>query len=297
MTAANGSKQEYAVTVSTEGSYSLGLHLVSVPSGRFQRDNTATNISTVSAFLIGKYEITRAQFIEIMGTDPSITTYSSGTSDPVQSTNWYHAIAFCNKLSLAEGLTPVYSISGVDFSLLTYADIPTESNTSWDAVVANWSNNGYRLPTEMEWMWAAMGAPEDGQGGNTNTSGYAKAFAGSTGINVIGDYAVFGFTTSEVGRTTTNRSNPVGSKINGENELGLYDLSGNVWEWNWDKYGTSGLYPTGSLTNYRGDNSGSLRVFRGGDWGNFAYTCTVSYRASQIPNLMDCTMGFRVARN
>jgi hypothetical protein len=93
-----------------------------VPAGSFQRDGTATNISTIStAYWMSQYEITRAQFAALFSTDPSNATYSSGTGDPVQRTNWYHAIAFCNKLSLAEGLTPVYAVTGVDFSTLTYA--------------------------------------------------------------------------------------------------------------------------------------------------------------------------------
>ena len=83
----------------------IGLLKV-VPAGSFQRDSTVTNISTVTtAFRMSEKEITRAQFLDIMGTDPSYAIYSTGTDDPVQTTNWYHAIAFCNKLSIAEGLT------------------------------------------------------------------------------------------------------------------------------------------------------------------------------------------------
>jgi hypothetical protein len=97
-----------------------------VPAGSFQRDATLANISTViSWFRMSQYEITRAQFLDIMGTDPSDTGHSIGISDPVQHIDWYHAIAFCNKLSIAEGLDQVYSVSGVDFATLTYADIPT----------------------------------------------------------------------------------------------------------------------------------------------------------------------------
>ncbi len=270
------------------------LTMINVPAGRFQRDAMAANISVITqTYRMSAHEITRSQFAALLMTDPSQTTYSSGKSDPVQMTNWYHAIAFCNKLSVAEALTPVYTVTGVNFSTLTYAAIPTGSDATWDAATATWANNGYRLPTEMEWMWAAMGAPADGQGGGINTSGYAKAFAGSTGSNVIGDYAVFGYYGSEAGKTTTERTNPVGSKTAGANELGLYDMSGNVWEWTWDWYAA---YPTGTQTDYRGAASGSYHVGRGGSWYGSANGCTVAFRLFNIPIHVDNRSGFRIVR-
>jgi sulfatase modifying factor 1 len=264
-------------------SVNIGI-LKYVPAGTFSRDGAAGNNSTVSAFHMSRYEITRAQFAALLGTDPSNSAYSSGTSDPVQTTNWYHAIAFCNKLSLAEGFTPVYSVSGVNFATLTYAAIPTSSGTIWDAATADWSANGYRLPTEMEWMWAAMGA-------TAGTTGYLKAFAGSTGSNAIGDYAVYGYGSGQAGATTAQRSNPAGSKL--LNELGLYDMSGNVMEWNWDWYAA---YPTGALTDTRGPASGTSRVLHGGDWSDNVSLCAVAARLGQTPNQAILVFGFRVVR-
>lgn len=270
--------------------FNLNLTMVSVPAGTFQRDDKSYNTSTVSAFRMSAYEITRAQFLAVMGTDPSYTSYSNGTSDPVQTVNWYHAIAFCNKLSIAEGRTPVYTVSGVEFTTLAYSAIPTNSNTTWDAATITAGANGYRLPTEMEWMWAAMGAPSDGTYGSTNRTGYQKAFAGNNGSNTIGNCAVFGYYTNETGRTTTERTNPTGSKS--ANELGLYDMSGNVWEWCWDWYST---YPTGAFTNYMGTASGSFRVVHGGSWGLNAYLNTVAYRGSDYsPYTKGYSIGFRV---
>ena len=106
----------------------IGL-LKAVPAGSFQRDFTSSNISVITTpFRIGEYEITRTQFLAILGTDPSIGEDFSGMSDPVQYVNWYHAIAFCNKLSIAEGLTPVYSVTesgnSLDFSILVFALFP-----------------------------------------------------------------------------------------------------------------------------------------------------------------------------
>ena len=145
----------------------------------------------------------------------------------------------------------------------------------------------------MEWMWAAMGAPADGQGGGTNTTGYLKAFAGSTVSNAIGDYAVFGYYGSATGKTTTERCNSVGSKTTGANELGLYDMSGNVWEWTWDWYYA---YPTGAQMDYRGAASGASRVRRGRSWDNDASVCSVAIRNGGNPGDRVSDFGFRVVR-
>jgi sulfatase modifying factor 1 len=229
-------------------------------------------------------EITREQFTAVMGFDPSNLTYSTGTTDPVQKANWYHALVFCNKLSEAENLNPVFTISGSN-KPSEWGPIPTAADDpAWDAVKADWTANGYRLPTEMEWMWAAMGA-------TAGTTGYTKAFAGSTGSNAIGDYAVFGYYGTETGRTTTAMTDPVGSKK--ANELGLYDMSGNVWEWCWDWYGT---YPSENRIDYTGAASGTLRVLRGGSWSLNASFATVAYRYYYFPSYRGSNFGFRVVR-
>lgn len=264
--------------------------LVYVPAGSFQRDSNSANISVITqAYRMSATEITRAQFLAVMGTDPSDTGYSSGTTDPVQRANWYHAIAFCNKLSIAEGLTPVYNVATVsDWAGLAYASIPASNNTDWNAATANWAADGYRLPTEMEWMWAAMGATADRSNGYTgtgiNTTGYAKAFAGSTGSNAIGDYAWYSVNSG-------NKTHAAGTKI--ANELGLYDMSGNVWEWTWDWWGS---YPAGTQTDYRGAVWGTDRVNRGGSWNSLASCCTVAYRYFYNPFSLTYNIWFRVVR-
>lgn len=246
--------------------------LKAVQGGTF---NNGTADMTVSSFRMSQYEVTRTQFSDIMGTDPSDTSRSSGTSDPVQMANWYHAIAFCNKLSLDEGLTPVYSVSvggtSVDWSALTYGEIPTTSNSDWNAATANWSANGYRLPTEAEWQFAA-------RGGNSS-NGYTYA-----GSNTIGDVAWY--TTNSGSKTHT-----VGGLA--ANELGLYDMSGNVWEWCWDWYAT---YPATAQTDYHGAASGTGRIERGGGWFYSASSCTVAYRGIDDPNIRSSLIGFRVVR-
>ncbi len=237
-----------------------------VPGGTFQIGSDPKNTSKVSAFFMSEKEITREQFKRIMGYDPSATYNSTGQQDPVQRVNWYSALVFCNKLSMLEGLTPVYTIK----DSTDWSSVPT--------VTANWDVNGYRLPTEMEWMWAAMGAVN-------GTTGYTKAFAGSNGTNDIGDYAWAGWNS---GSTT----HPVGTKQ--PNELGLYDMSGNVWEWCWDWWTKN--YPSGSTTNYKGAASGDDRVKRGGSWRSGASDASVAYRFNDHPSTLRSSVGFRVVR-
>ncbi|MDD3146874.1 MAG: SUMF1/EgtB/PvdO family nonheme iron enzyme [Candidatus Riflebacteria bacterium] len=264
------------------------LKMVDVPAGTFQRDADPANTSYVSAFKMSQCEITRAQFKTVMGNDPSYTVYSSGITDPVQCVNWYHAIAFCNKLSIAEGLVPAYTVAGVNFSTLAYAAIPTEADVAWNAAVCNCSTNGYRLPTEMEWMWAAIGADQDSQigamSGGVNVTGYAKTFAGYNGSNSLDAYAWYSM-------NSMGKMHPAGTKL--ANELGLYDMSGNVWEWCWDWYGS---YPANSNSDYRGAVTGSERVVRGGRFDFSADDAVVAYRCVDYPYSQLNLIGFRVVR-
>lgn len=307
-TGANGTGTEFTastivtadITVYAKWTASL-LVMVSVPAGTFQRDGTVANTSTVTAaFRMSEKEITVEQFTAVTGLANPSSLFTAVVNGPVQYTNWYHALVFCNKLSIAEGLTPVYSIivSGVantnpaDWITANSGIVPITSSAVWDAATANWSASGYRLPTEMEWTWAAMGATS-GSGDHTGgifTNGYLKEFAGdpdhaATG-GAIGDYAWYSVNS---GSTT----HPVGTKTT--NELGLYDMTGNVWEWCWDWYDA---YPTGALDNdiFRGAASGTGRVVRGGSWNSEAVFVKFAYRDAYYPYSRYGSIGFRVVR-
>ena len=128
----------------------------------------------------------------------------------------------------------------------------------------------FRLPTEAEWEYAARGGK--------NSKGYKYA-----GSNTIDDVAWYT-------KNSGDKTHEVATKK--PNELGLYDMSGNVLEWCQDWYGS---YSSNALTNPTGSSSGSRRVFRGGSWGSIAWGCRVSYRYFSIPDNRGHVIGLRLA--
>ena len=133
-------------------------------------------------------------------------------------------------------------------------------------------SNGYRLPTEAEWEYAA-------RGGN-KSKGFT--YAGSNNIDEVAWYY----------RNSINKTQPIGTKE--ANELGLYDMTGNIWEWCWDWFGS---YSSDAKTNPCGPDSGSNRVSRGGCWINYPKYCRSAYRGGNNPDYSNNLSGFRVARN
>ncbi|HNZ07561.1 MAG TPA: formylglycine-generating enzyme family protein [Candidatus Cloacimonadota bacterium] len=240
--------------------------MIAVQGGTF---NNGTSDVTISSFYIDKYELTQAGYQAVMGTNPSY--FTGVTNGPVEQVSWFNAIEYCNRRSLQEGLNPCYSYGTFGSNPDNWPGGWNTSNTNHTNVSCNWSANGYRLPTEMEWMFAA-------RGGN-QTHNYT--YSGSNNLNEVGWY----------GENSGSTTHPVGTKQ--PNELGLYDMSGNVWEWVWDIYGS---YPSGAQTDPHGATSGSNRVGRGGSWGNDAAYCTVSSRYNLNATSGYNFMGFRCVR-
>ena len=153
-------------------------------------------------------------------------------------------------------------------------NLPVE-NVSWDdcqkfiSKLNSLTGQNFRLPTEAEWEFAARG------GNNSNHYQYS-------GSNVLGDVAWYD-------GNSGHKTHVVATKQ--PNELGLYDMSGNVWEWCSDWFGN---YSSSSLTNPTGPNSGSSRVFRGGSWCNDARSCRSSYRSCYAPDSSYYSLGLRL---
>ena len=256
---------------------------VYVPGGTFTMGDTRgggngdelpTHSVTLDPFIIGKYEVTQGEWIAIMGNNPSHTSYGIGQNYPVNQVNWYAVLRYCNLRSIAEGLTPAYSIMG-STNPNYWGVVPTVSNATWDAVICNWNANGYRLPTEAESEYAARGA--------SNTPDYL--YSGSDSINLVVWYD---------GNNNPLGSKPVGTKA--PNGLGLYDMSGNVYEWSWDWYASS-YYSSDPINNPTGTTNGSRRVIRGGCWWVSAFYCRIATRHYHYPHYYFSYLGFRLCRS
>jgi formylglycine-generating enzyme required for sulfatase activity len=261
--------------------YTFGVtpgQMVSVPGGTFTMGDTRgggysdelpTTTVTLNSFYIGRYEVTQSEWQATMGSNPA-QDYGVGDNYPVYYVSWYAIINYCNLRSMADGLTPVYSISG-STNPANWGTVPTSNNATWNAVICNWSANGYRLPTEAEWEYAARGA--------TNAPDYL--YSGSDNIDLVAWYD---------GNNAPLGSKPVGTKA--PNGLGIYDMNGNIGEWCWDWYGS---YSSSAQNNPTGPASGTARLVRGGDWGNSAEYCRVSCRGCTFP-FYSYGGGFRLVR-
>lgn len=189
---------------------------------------------------------------------------------PVIHVSWNDAIRYCNWLSREHGLEQVYELIG-------------------ETVSPNWNANGYRLPTEAEWEYAARSGGKDylyawGNGdpmGNVLDETTAKVF------NLSGEK----FSEYTDGYATTA---PVGSFPQGR--LGLSDITGNVWEWCWDWYARD-YYGKSASDNPRGADSGASRVIRGGSWADPPGSCRAANRPGNEPARRGGNVGFRLARS
>ena len=261
---------------------------------------------TLSDFYIGKYEVTFEEYESIMvGNKNDIDIYGPYKSkrEPAWTDPWEDAIVYCNRLSINQGLEPCYTVDGStnpdDWGGYSYPE--------WN-VVCDFDANGYRLPTEAEWEYAARGgqeglriAKETNDTPESETHPDGSYYCTYSGSNIIDDVACYSENCTNFDEYGEHYPEEVGLK--NANALGLYDMSGNAmeWCWDWDKE----IFPytgtgSGEIKDPTGPESGAERVIRGGCSGAEKEQCTVSYRdyhGNSIYEANGANYGFRVVRS
>jgi formylglycine-generating enzyme required for sulfatase activity len=281
------------------------LDMVLVAGGTFRMGDTfgdgradeqPVHPVTVSSFYLSKFEVTVGQFAQFVQESGYTTTaerlggwlvwtgeiwerkfnaswrnpyFIQGERDPVVLVSWYDAVEFCNWLSRREKLAPFYIVNSAGVRL-------------------DWSTNGYRLPTEAEWEYAARAGGQEYR--------YAWGNGGPEG-NVADEilkttFPAWPFLIWSGYQDGYANTAPVGSFR--ANELRLHDLSGNVWEWCNDWYGS---YSGAEQRDPRGPAAGETRTLRGGAWSDSPAAQRAAFRSGRLPEGRGSNSGFRPARS
>lgn len=265
--------------------------MVEIPAGTFRmgsaraapgaisRNEGPVHDVTLSAFRLASTEVTQAQFEAVMGFNPS---HFKGPELPVSDVGWYEAVAYANELSRREGLQPAYRLEP--------GPTPTAPLVFWDRTA-----DGYRLPTEAEWEYAARaGTTTDTYAGDLQRLG--PGFGGGCEPEPVLD---------RIGWHCGNVRDEGGMRVGRlqPNAWGLYDMLGNVWEWvwDWDNNFVPAPYSDGAVVDPAGKagNGPGARVLRGGSWYGSPPALRASTRIGHVVwiDYSHVDFGFRIARN
>ncbi len=261
------------------GNFSMGDSM-----GDGSSDELPVHSVDVDGFYMDRTEVTKAQWDVVYNwavtNGYSFNTVGSGKAPnhPVHTVSWYDVVKWCNARSEMEGRTPCYTVNGSTYK------------TGQSAPVCNFEANGYRLPTEAEWEKAARGGLQGkrfpwgdtithGEANYISSSSYTYDISATRSYHPAYDYGGYPYTS------------PVGSFP--ANGYGLYDMTGNVWEWCWDWNGED-YYASSPSSNPQGPSSGSKRVPRGGSWSHIALSNWSADRNGGVPTSWYNDLGFRV---
>ncbi|MCG8330556.1 MAG: formylglycine-generating enzyme family protein [Chitinophagales bacterium] len=301
-------KRDKLLTINKIGRTAIPLEdMIFVKGGTFQmgsENNTnekPVHTVTVGSFFIGRFEVTIKTFNEFINESNYKTDaekgngsyiYTSGSWVKRKDINWRHnalgelrpseafdypvihvswndAVAYCNWLSKRHGYQPVYKVNG-------------------DSVTADWTANGYRLPTEAEWEFAARSRDSNDKWAGTSSKADISSYVNFCDVDCVFSWR------SESLKDGYPYASPVGKFL--ANSIGLHDMSGNVWEWCWDRYDRH-YYQSSPEDNPTGPIKGSTRVLRGGSWHDSPDNLFCTMRINYGQEVRNGVIGFRLARN